>query len=163
MSRFSFTLVNAINDRYIKHNIVSHKVCQPQTHISWPILHMMTSSNENIFRVTGLLCGNSLVTGEFPSQRPVTRILDVFCDLPERIVEQTMETPVIWDAIALILPSKQPNRPVHNPAAHQTPPFQLNRCAHNPAAHHRCEHGEFGSTPRSCTQPCGSAVCCRVV
>ena len=39
---------------------------------------MMTSSNENIFRVTGLCAGNSPVTGEFPSQRPVTRSFDVF-------------------------------------------------------------------------------------
>ena len=30
---------------------------------------MMTSSNGNIFRVTGHLCGNSPVTGEFPAQR----------------------------------------------------------------------------------------------
>ena len=42
---------------------------------------MMTSSNGNIFRVTGHLCGNSPVTGEFPAQRPVTRSFDVFFDL----------------------------------------------------------------------------------
>ena len=41
---------------------------------------MMTSSNGNIFRVTGTLWGNSLVTGGFPSQRPVTRSFDVFFD-----------------------------------------------------------------------------------
>ena len=41
---------------------------------------MMTSSNGNIFRVTGLLCGWP-VTGEFPSQWPVTRSFDVFFDL----------------------------------------------------------------------------------
>ena len=38
----------------------------------------MTSSNGNIFRVTGHLCGE--VTGEFPAQRPVTRSFDVFFD-----------------------------------------------------------------------------------
>ena len=38
---------------------------------------MMTSSNGNIFRITGHLCG----TGEFPAQRPVTRSFDVFFDL----------------------------------------------------------------------------------
>ena len=38
---------------------------------------MMTSSNGNIFRVTGPLCG----TGEFPAQRPVTRSFDVYFDL----------------------------------------------------------------------------------
>ena len=42
---------------------------------------MMTSSNGNIFRVTGLCAGNSPVTGEFPAQRPVTRSFDVFFDL----------------------------------------------------------------------------------
>ena len=41
------------------------------------ISHMMTSSNGNIFRVTGPLCG----PGEFPTQRPVTRSFDVFFDL----------------------------------------------------------------------------------
>ena len=40
---------------------------------------MMTSSNKNIFRVTGPLCGE--FTGEFPSQRPVTRSFDAFSDL----------------------------------------------------------------------------------
>ena len=42
-------------------------------------VHMMTSSDGNIFRVTGPLC--TPVTGEFPSQRPVTRSFDVFFDL----------------------------------------------------------------------------------
>ena len=42
----------------------------------------MTSWNENIFRVTGHLCGgNSSVPGEFPAQKPVTRRFDVFFDL----------------------------------------------------------------------------------
>ena len=39
----------------------------------------MTSSNGNIFRVTAHLCGE--FTGEFLSQRPVTRSFDVFFDL----------------------------------------------------------------------------------
>ena len=42
---------------------------------------MKTLSNENIFRVTGPCVGNSPVTGEFPTQRPVTRSFDVFIDL----------------------------------------------------------------------------------
>ena len=40
---------------------------------------MMTSSNGNIFRVTGHFCGE--FTGEFPAQRPVTRSFGVFFDL----------------------------------------------------------------------------------
>ena len=39
---------------------------------------MMTSSNGNIFRVTGPLCGEFTGPGEFPAQRPVPRSLDVF-------------------------------------------------------------------------------------
>ena len=35
---------------------------------------MMTSSNGNIFCVTSLCAGNSPVAGEFPSQKPVTRM-----------------------------------------------------------------------------------------
>ena len=42
---------------------------------------MMTSSNGNIFCVTGPLCGESIGPGEFPAQRPVTRSFDVFFDL----------------------------------------------------------------------------------
>ena len=42
-------------------------------------LFMMTSSNGNTFRVNGHLCEE--VTGEFPTQRPVTRSFDAFFDL----------------------------------------------------------------------------------
>ena len=42
---------------------------------------MMTSSNGSVFRVTGLCERNPLVTGGFPSQRPVTRSFNVFFDL----------------------------------------------------------------------------------
>ena len=45
------------------------------------ISNMMTSSNGNIFRVTGPLCGKFTGPGEFPTQRPVTRSFDVFFDL----------------------------------------------------------------------------------
>ena len=42
---------------------------------------MMTSSNGNIYRVTGHLCGEFTGPGEFPAQRPVARSFDVFFDL----------------------------------------------------------------------------------
>ena len=42
---------------------------------------MMTSSNGNIFHVSGHFCGNSPVPGEFPAQRPVTRSFNAFFDL----------------------------------------------------------------------------------
>ena len=48
---------------------------------------------------------NRPVTGGFPSQRPVTRKFNVFFDLPEKTAEQTIETPVRWDAIGIIMTS----------------------------------------------------------
>ena len=64
---------------------------------------MMTSSNGNIFRVTGPLWG------EFTGDRwiPLTKASDaeLFFDLPEQTIEQTIERLVIWDAIALIMTS----------------------------------------------------------
>ena len=42
----------------------------------------MTSSNGKIFTVLLAICaGNSPVTGEFPTQRPVMRSFDVFFDM----------------------------------------------------------------------------------
>ena len=45
---------------------------------------------------------NSPVTGEFPSQRPVTQSFDGFFDLR---LEYTIVRLVIWDAIELIMTS----------------------------------------------------------
>ena len=42
---------------------------------------MMTSSNGNIFRVTGHLCGEFAGPGEFPAQRRVSRSFRSFFDL----------------------------------------------------------------------------------
>ena len=47
----------------------------------WRQQFMMTSSNGNIFRVTGPLCGEFTGPGDFPTQRPVTRNFEVFFDL----------------------------------------------------------------------------------
>ena len=67
---------------------------------------MITASNGNIFRVTGLLCG------EFTAHRwiPRTKASDpeLWCfplSTLEPTVEQTLGTPVIWDAIAVIVTS----------------------------------------------------------
>ena len=75
---------------------------------------MMTSSNGNIFRLTGPLCGEFTGPGEFPSQRPVTRNFDVFFDLRlnKRLSKQSwgwwFETPSrpLWrhrNVIALLM------------------------------------------------------------
>ena len=59
----------------------------------------MTSSNEDIFALLAICTGNSLVTGEIPAQRPVTRSFDVFfhLHLNQRLSKQSQglwfETP----------------------------------------------------------------------
>ena len=55
---------------------------------------MMTSSNGNIFRVTGPLCGEFTGPGEFPTQRSVTRSFDVFFDL--RLNKRLSKQPCGW-------------------------------------------------------------------
>ena len=71
-------------------------------HLSDKLYNMMTSSNGNIFRVTGPLWGES--TGD--RRIPLTKASDaeLWCFLwSEQTVEQTIETTVIWDAIAPIM------------------------------------------------------------
>ena len=55
---------------------------------------MMTSSNGNIFRVTGPLCGEFTGPGEFPAQGPVTRSFNVFFDL--RLNRRLSKQPWGW-------------------------------------------------------------------
>ena len=63
---------------------------------------MMTSSNGNIFRITGPLWGES--TGH--RWIPLTKASDAeLWSAPQQTVEQAIETPVIWDTIALIMTS----------------------------------------------------------
>ena len=54
----------------------------------------MTSSNGNIFRVTGPLCGEFTGPGEFPTQRPVAQSFDVFFDL--RLKKRLSKQPWGW-------------------------------------------------------------------
>ena len=65
-------------------------------YVGWPEMayNMMTSSNGNIFRVTGLLCGEFTGPGEFPTQRPATRSFDVFFDL--RLNKRLSKQPSGW-------------------------------------------------------------------
>ena len=76
---------------YILSKLIALPHCSPYCVTDWsseliPHSHthaiaMMTSSNGNIFHVTGPLCGEFTGPGEFPTQRPVTRSFDVFFDL----------------------------------------------------------------------------------
>ena len=67
---------------------------------------MMTSSNGNIFRVTGPLWGEFTGPGEFPTQRPVTRSFGVFFDLRlnKRLSKKTVRL-VIRDTMVVIMTS----------------------------------------------------------
>ena len=67
---------------------------------------MRASSNENNIALLALCEGNPSVTSEFPSQRPVTRSLDVFFDrrLNKRWSKQ-LRCRYVWDTIALIMTS----------------------------------------------------------
>ena len=51
------------------------------TGYNWFLLCMITSPIETIPALLALCAGNSPVTSEFPSQRPVTQSFDVFFDL----------------------------------------------------------------------------------
>ena len=64
---------------------------------SWAI-NMMTPSNRKNFGVTDPLCGNSPVTGEFSTQRPMTRSFDVFFDLRlnKRLSKQSWMSKQSW-------------------------------------------------------------------
>ena len=83
-----YVIISIVINKWIANHI-------PTTHIKQGFLNltkadimiisifalMMTSSNGNIFRVTGPLCGEFTGPGEFPAQRPVTRSFDVSFDL----------------------------------------------------------------------------------
>ena len=57
-------------------NLLMHIISVIVRSFTYPML-MMTSSNGNIFRVTGHLCGEFTGRGESPAQRPVTGSFDV--------------------------------------------------------------------------------------
>ena len=73
--------------------------------VSWSIswwLHQMKTFSASL----ALCVGNSPVTGEFTTQRPVSWRFDVFFDLRlNKTAQQTIATPVISDALALIMTS----------------------------------------------------------
>ena len=81
----------------------SHELCNDAS-LEVAIHNMMTTSIGNISALLALCAGNSPVTGEFPSQRPVRRSFDVFFDLRlnQRLSKQTQgwwfETPsyLLW-------------------------------------------------------------------
>ena len=71
--------------------------------IYW-VYHIVTSSNENVFRVTGLLWGESIGHRWILTKASDAELL-CFLWASDQTVGQTIETPAIWDAIALIMTS----------------------------------------------------------
>ena len=96
-------------------NIVKKRDCILTTspNLAATRLIMMPSSNGNIFRVTGPLCGEFTGHRWIPAQRPVTRSFDVFFDLrlTERLSKQSwgwwFETPSrqLWSHSNVVLTS----------------------------------------------------------
>ena len=78
-------------DRYMTHALPQRRLPDFEIYIH---KCMMTSSNGNIFRVTGPLCGEFTGPGEFPPQRPLTRSFDVFFDL--RLNKRLSKQPWGW-------------------------------------------------------------------
>ena len=73
---------------------------------SYAPMCMVTSPNGNIFRVTGPLWGESSGHRWIPLTKASDAELWCFIwSAPEQRAEQTPETPVIWDAITLIMKS----------------------------------------------------------
>ena len=76
------------------YKIIDNLYSHTEPHLPYHNISMMMSSNGNIFRVTGPLCGEFTGPGEFPTQRPVTRGFDVFFDL--RLNKPLSKQPSGW-------------------------------------------------------------------
>ena len=67
---------------------------------------IMTSSNENVFRLTGPLWGESTGHQWIPlAKASNAELWYLLRSAPKQTAQQTIETPVIWDAITLIMTS----------------------------------------------------------
>ena len=109
---------------------------------------MMTSSNGNIFRVTGPLCGEFTGPGDFPTQRPVTRSFDVFFDL--RLNKRLSKQPWGW---WFETPSWSLWRHCNGPRVLQLMSFRINQFPFNSSLQ------KNSSCIQDNTRHCGSLSC----
>ena len=114
-NKLSFLIVQE-NEKHFCANAVSRRSSWPsvgkRVNVGFDTVNsshfnfMMTSSNGNIFRVTGPLSGESTRYQWIPLKK--TSDTEFWCFIwsaTEQTVEKTIDTPVIWDAIALIMNS----------------------------------------------------------
>ena len=74
--------------------------------ISMTLYYNRTSLNGNIFRVTGPLWGEFTGDGWIPlTKASDTELWYFIWSAPEQTAEKTIETSVIWDAVALLMTS----------------------------------------------------------
>ena len=100
---FMMKIYRQVITRSILHSN-SPRVRRPRIHIQQNQHNsIMTSSNTFFCALLALCVGNPPAAGGFPSQRPLTRSFDV--DFDQQTVEQTTQTPVFWDATAVIMTS----------------------------------------------------------
>ena len=88
------------------HDILASILHQIRWQYALPLSAWWRHQMKTFSALMALCEGNAPVIGEFPSQRSLTRSFSAFlwCT-PEQTAEQTDGTPVIWDAIALIMMS----------------------------------------------------------
>ena len=109
-------LVNIISLRYLPKKSTyfswtpirqSKMPCVARVQLTFQILtSMMTSTNGNIFSITGTFVRGTTSHRWIPLTKASDAELWYFLwSVPEQTVEQTIEAPVIWDAIALIMTS----------------------------------------------------------
>ena len=119
---FGWELILFIKTHFYGGTLTSHFMEEHSSPTSiFPVL-MMTSSNGNMFRVTGFCAGNSpatagnsQVTGEFSSHRPMTRSFDDFFDLclnrqlSKQSTRRWFETPLrsLWRSCNMV-PNSNP-------------------------------------------------------
>ena len=104
------------NRKFVDRRLHSDARAQPETFLwnycpKWMNnrsvqVHNDVIKMETFSALLAFFAGNSPVTGEFPAKKASNAELwYLLRSAPEPTVEQTMETPVIWDAIALFMTS----------------------------------------------------------
>ena len=94
--------INEIKFDELKQNVQLQLIYSRTKFMAINHIIMMTSSNGSIFRVTGPLGGDRWISLRNASDAVLWRLI---WSAPEQTIEQTIETPGIWNAIAPIMPS----------------------------------------------------------